>query len=279
MLRARGGDPAGWTRLTTIESETRETWSRFLQEHDIVAEASAWRRATSLRRGGRCATSTRRAAPPSAPRSGRSTSGRTGGRSRSRHILPDSAPRGAADSTAVRRIAAGGSRARPARCVHAEGNGVPGAGSPGSAGRQGDVYRYGSQAAGRSGRTGMGSRRRATRRSACAGEWSCRRRFSGPIGRGQTNRMVIGGGRRPPAGRVPDHGRARREAPALPRGTRSGARPENQPLAPRWALRARDPEQPQLAALPALLLRHGGALEHLRRHHRARLPRGRSSSR
>ncbi len=39
MLRAWEGDPAGWTRLTTIDSYTHDTWSRFLQEHDIVAEA------------------------------------------------------------------------------------------------------------------------------------------------------------------------------------------------------------------------------------------------
>ncbi len=39
MLRARGGNPAVWTRLTSVAGEMRESWGRFLREHKIVAEA------------------------------------------------------------------------------------------------------------------------------------------------------------------------------------------------------------------------------------------------
>jgi hypothetical protein len=106
MLRARGVDPAGWTRLTAIGSDTLEAWPRFLREHKIVAEAQ--RLASSY-------------LPPAwwAVRYVH-TSGSTAERNDEwrvflwpdgrplevRHILPDSAPRGAADSTALRRIAA-----------------------------------------------------------------------------------------------------------------------------------------------------------------------------
>src|ERR671911_103402 len=38
MLRARGGDPADWTRLTAIGSDSLEAWPRFLRRHGIVAE-------------------------------------------------------------------------------------------------------------------------------------------------------------------------------------------------------------------------------------------------
>ena len=106
MLRAWGGDPAGWTRLTTIDSETRGTWSRFLQEHDITAEAErlassyeppTWWEVRYVHTGGTTAERAEEWAVYLGP----------GGRPlESRHILPDSAPRGSADSTAIRRIAA-----------------------------------------------------------------------------------------------------------------------------------------------------------------------------
>ena len=102
----RGGDPAGWSRLTTIESETRETWARFLRKHGIVHEAQrlassyeppAWWEVRYVHTAGSTAE---RAEEWSGLHLARWTA------ARGRHILADSARRGAADSTAVRRIAA-----------------------------------------------------------------------------------------------------------------------------------------------------------------------------
>jgi len=106
MLRARGGNPVGWTRLMTIDTDTPEGWPRFLREHRIVAEAQrlassyeppAWWGVRYVHTAGSTAERTEewrvRLWPDGRPL-------------RARHILPDSARRGAADSTAVRRIAA-----------------------------------------------------------------------------------------------------------------------------------------------------------------------------
>ena len=106
MLRARGGDPADWTRLTAIDSDSLSAWPRFLREHGIVAQAEqlassyappAWWVVRYVHTAGSAAERTEewrvRVWPDGRPLD-------------ARHILPDSAPRGAADSTAVRRIAA-----------------------------------------------------------------------------------------------------------------------------------------------------------------------------
>ena len=106
MLRARGGDPADWARLTAIDSDSLAAWPRFLREHGIVAEAQrlassyappAWWVARYVHTAGGIAERTEewrvRVWPDGRPLD-------------ARHILPDSARRAAADSTALRRIAA-----------------------------------------------------------------------------------------------------------------------------------------------------------------------------
>jgi MFS family permease len=106
MLRARRGDPADWTRLTAIGSDSLDAWPRFLREHGIVAEAPrlassyappAWWAVRYVHTAGSTAERTEewrvRVWPDGRPLD-------------ARHILPDSAARGAADSTAIRRIAA-----------------------------------------------------------------------------------------------------------------------------------------------------------------------------
>ncbi len=106
MLRAWGGDPAGWTRLITVASESRETWERFLHEHGIVAEAQrfassyeppAWWVVRYVHTAGSTAERAEEWKVYLWP---------DGRPLETDHILPDSAPRGAADSAAVRRIAA-----------------------------------------------------------------------------------------------------------------------------------------------------------------------------
>ena len=106
MLRARGGDPAGWTRLTTVVSETGQAWERFLREHGIVAEAQrlassylppAWWAVRYVHTAGSTAERAEEWKVFLWP---------DGRPLETDHILPDSAHRGAADSTAVRRIAA-----------------------------------------------------------------------------------------------------------------------------------------------------------------------------
>ncbi len=106
VLRAWGGDPAGWTRLTSIDSDTRETWPRFLREHEIIGEAErlassyeppAWWEVRYVHTAGSTAERAEEWAVYIGP---------DGRPLEARHMLPDSAPRGSADSTAVRRIAA-----------------------------------------------------------------------------------------------------------------------------------------------------------------------------
>ncbi len=106
MLHARGGDPAGWTRLTTIVSETGEPWERFLREHGIVHQAQqlassyvppAWWVVRYVHTAGSTAERAEEWRVSLWP---------DGRPLETHHILPDSARRGAADSTAVRRIVA-----------------------------------------------------------------------------------------------------------------------------------------------------------------------------
>jgi hypothetical protein len=106
MLRARGGDPADWTRLTAIGSDSLAAWPRFLRERGVVAEAQrlassyappAWWAVRYVHTAGSIAERTEewriRVWPDGRPLD-------------ARHILPDSAAREAADSTTIRRIAA-----------------------------------------------------------------------------------------------------------------------------------------------------------------------------
>ena len=94
MLLARGGNPAGWTRLTGIGRDTLDAWPRFLREHKLVPEAQRFASTYEPPRGGRCATSTRRAPRRNAPRSGALGCGRMAGRWT--HAISFRTPRAAA---------------------------------------------------------------------------------------------------------------------------------------------------------------------------------------
>ncbi len=106
MLRARGGDPAGWTRLTAIDSDSLTAWARFVNQHGIVSQAEelassylppAWWIVRYVHTVGSTAERAEEWRVSVLP---------DGRPLEAHHILPDSAPRGAADSAAVRRIAA-----------------------------------------------------------------------------------------------------------------------------------------------------------------------------
>jgi membrane protease YdiL (CAAX protease family) len=105
VLRSRGGDPASWRKLTNVATDTLAAWSRFLREYDIVPEAQriaasyhppAWWVVRYVHTGGTAAERAEewriRLWPDGRPLD-------------ARHIIPDSAKRGDADSNAVRRIA------------------------------------------------------------------------------------------------------------------------------------------------------------------------------
>jgi hypothetical protein len=105
MLRARGVDPAGWTRLTMIGTDTLGVWPRFLRQHRIVPEAQrfassyvppTWWVVRYVHTAGNTAERTEewrvRLWPDGRPLD-------------TRHVVPDSARRGAADAAAIRRIA------------------------------------------------------------------------------------------------------------------------------------------------------------------------------
>ncbi len=105
VLRTRGGDPARWTKLTAVASDTLVAWSRFLRENRIVPEAQriaatyhppAWWVVRYVRTDGSSADRAEewriRVWPDGRPLD-------------ARHIIPDSAKRGVADSAALRRIA------------------------------------------------------------------------------------------------------------------------------------------------------------------------------
>jgi len=106
VLRARGGDPAGWRRLTNNATDTLEAWPRFLQEYKLIPRAQqlaatyeppAWWVVRYVHSDG--ATAEQRTEewrirlwPDGRPLD-------------ARHIIADSARRNAADPADVRRIA------------------------------------------------------------------------------------------------------------------------------------------------------------------------------
>ena len=106
VLRAHGGDPAGWRRLTSNATDTLAAWPRFLQEYKLIPRAQrlaatyvppAWWIVRYVHSDG--ATAQRRTEewrirlwPDGRPLD-------------ARHIIADSAHRGAADPADVRRIA------------------------------------------------------------------------------------------------------------------------------------------------------------------------------
>jgi membrane protease YdiL (CAAX protease family) len=105
MLRARGGNPAGWTRLTTIARDTLVVWPRFLRQYKLVPEAQrfastylppTWWVVRYVHTTGTAAQRTEewrvRLWPDGRPLD-------------ARHLVPDSASRGAADPAALRRAA------------------------------------------------------------------------------------------------------------------------------------------------------------------------------
>ena len=105
VLRSRGGDPASWKKLTNVATDTLAAWSRFLRENDIVSEAQhiattyhppAWWVVRYVHTTGTAADRAEewriRLWPDGRPLD-------------ARHIIPDSAARGVADSAALRRIA------------------------------------------------------------------------------------------------------------------------------------------------------------------------------
>ncbi len=105
MLRARGGNPTGWTRLTEIGRDTLAVWPRFLRDHKLVAQAQrfastyvppTWWAVRYVHTKGTAAQRTEewrvRVWPDGRPLD-------------MRHLLPDSARRDSADSAALRRIA------------------------------------------------------------------------------------------------------------------------------------------------------------------------------
>lgn len=105
MLRAHGGDPADWTRLTLIGGDTIAAWPRFLREYKLIPEAQrfastyavpAWWDVRYVRTTGTTAQRTEewraRLLPDGRPL-------------QLQHFIPDSASRTSADSATVRRIA------------------------------------------------------------------------------------------------------------------------------------------------------------------------------
>jgi membrane protease YdiL (CAAX protease family) len=105
MLLSHGGNPAGWTRLTGTGADTLDAWPRFLRQHKLVPEAQrfastyeppTWWTVRYVHTKGSAAQRTEewrvRLWPDGRPLD-------------TRHLVPDSAPRGSADSAALRRIA------------------------------------------------------------------------------------------------------------------------------------------------------------------------------
>ena len=105
MLIARGGNPAGWKRLTTIGRDTLNLWPRYLRQYKLVPEAQrfastyeppTWWIVRYVHTTGTAAQRTEewrvRLRPDGSPLD-------------TRHLVPDSATRGAVDSAAIRRIA------------------------------------------------------------------------------------------------------------------------------------------------------------------------------
>ncbi len=105
MLFTHGGNPAGWRRLTMIGRDTVPAWPRFVRKYKLVPEAQrlatsyappTWWTVRYVHTKGTAAERTEewrvRLWPDGRPLD-------------VRHIIPDSAQRGAADSAAVRRLA------------------------------------------------------------------------------------------------------------------------------------------------------------------------------
>lgn len=105
MLRARGGNPADWKRLTGLGADTLDAWPRFLREHKLVPEAqrfassyepAAWWTVRYVHTAGTAAQRTEewriRLWPDGRPLD-------------ARHLIPDSAAGAFADSSTIRRIA------------------------------------------------------------------------------------------------------------------------------------------------------------------------------
>jgi len=105
MLLAHGGNAAGWKRLTGIGRDTLAAWPRFLREHKLVADAQrfastyappTWWTVRYVHTTGTAAQRTEewriRVRPDGKPLD-------------ARHLVPDSARRDSADSSALRRIA------------------------------------------------------------------------------------------------------------------------------------------------------------------------------
>lgn len=105
MLRARGGNPGGWKRLTGIGVDTLDAWPRFLREHKLVPEAQrfastyeppTWWAVRYVHTMGTAAQRTEewrvRLFPDGRPLD-------------ARHLIPDSAGGSSVDSSGLRRIA------------------------------------------------------------------------------------------------------------------------------------------------------------------------------
>jgi membrane protease YdiL (CAAX protease family) len=105
MLRAHGGNPADWKRLTLIGTDTIAPWPRFLRQHKLIPEAQrlastyaipAWWVVRYVRTTGTTAQRAEewraRLLPDGRPL-------------HLQHFIPDSASRPPADSATVRRIA------------------------------------------------------------------------------------------------------------------------------------------------------------------------------
>jgi len=105
VLRARGVNPAGWTRLTSIGTDTLNAWPRFLRQHKLVGEAQrfastylppTWWAVRYVHTNGTPLQRTEewrvRVRPDGRPLD-------------ARHIVPESARGDSVDSTTLRRIA------------------------------------------------------------------------------------------------------------------------------------------------------------------------------
>ena len=105
MLRAHGGNPAGWRRLANIGKDTLSAWPRFLRKYKLVPEAQrfastfeppTWWTVRYVHTKGTAAQRNEEWRVRVLP-NGRSLD--------TRHIVPDSATGNAPDTAAVRRIA------------------------------------------------------------------------------------------------------------------------------------------------------------------------------
>lgn len=105
LLRASGGNPAGWHRLTTVARDTLDSWPRFLREHKIESQAQryaatyvppTWWTVRYVHTGGTAAQRTEEWRIRVLP---------NGAALDTRHLIPDSAQRTAAPPEEVRHLA------------------------------------------------------------------------------------------------------------------------------------------------------------------------------